>query len=87
MSDIAEIYKALKEHNKEKKQQNKKSSIALLDKIKVQYTTNNDGIHLIVQSGRGIIDFWPTTGKFIARRTKYTGRGVNNMIKYMIDFK
>lgn len=40
--------------------------------------------HLIVTgSGWELVDFWPGTGKWIARDTKRKGRGVFNLLKYI----
>ena len=51
----------------------------------INFESKNGGAHLIVDGYECVIDFWPSTGKFIVR-TGPKGRGVFNMIeKYCIE--
>lgn len=80
MSDINEDFAALKEHSKLKKKRNLEFSTNLLFESGITFESKNNGVHLIITSDIGLIDFWPSTGKFKVRsRTKY-GRGVKNLI-------
>jgi len=38
---------------------------------------------IVTGVGWELIDFWPGTGKWIARDTKLKGRGVFNLLKYV----
>ena len=78
----------LKEHFKttsqERRAGNRESSPKLLEQAGVEFQSSNNGAHLIVTgSSWELIDFWPGTGKWIARETKHKGRGVFNLLKYV----
>jgi len=82
MGDVGEFYRDTKELRKEisneKKSKNYDNAIKLLDKEAIPYDEKNGGIHLVVD---GRFDYYPTTGKFISRKTKTHGRGIFNLIK------
>lgn len=65
----------------DKRAQNREYSTEHLRKQGVEFTSHNNGAHLVVISGRQAIDFWPGTGKFITRSTGRKGRGVFNLLK------
>jgi len=80
MSDTGDDFAALKTHSKLKKARNLNFSTNLLFERGIEFESKNNGVHLIVTSDLGLIDFWPSTGKFKVRsQTKY-GRGVKNLI-------
>lgn len=81
MSDIGDTFKALKEVNREKKQDNLAKSTSLLVERGVAFESHNGGVHLVVSGSKGLIDFWPSTGKYITRYSRKDGRGVHNLIK------
>lgn len=86
MSEIGDMFKATKEQRKqesrERRAANAQSSAAMLVKNGLFYTTNNDGVHLIITNGRGATaDFWPSTGKFNIRGQRDYHRGVRLLIK------
>lgn len=67
-----------REKRREKKQQNLKSSLAVLRSKGIKYETLNEGNgHCRI----GDWDFWPTTGKFLNIKTKEAGRGVFSLLK------
>lgn len=80
MGDVGDTFNAWKEAGKEKRYRNKLRSEDILDGKGIEYVAKNDGWHLIVTGKDGLIDFWPSTGKFITRKGK-KGRGVFNLIK------
>lgn len=75
-SDVAQDYRALDEHNKAKRQNNLKSSIALLDENFVKYEQLASH-HFRV----GEFDFWPSTGVYIHRASGKKARGVFNLLR------
>ncbi len=86
MSEIGDMWKATKEmraqESRERRAHNVANSAAMLVENDLFYTTNNDGIHLIVTNGRGATaDFWPSTGKFNIRGQRDYHRGVRLLIK------
>lgn len=80
MGDMREVYKAMKESKRTRHAANRKLYANLLNQAGVPFSTNNDGVHLIVDGGdSGKIDFWPGTGKWIARSGK-NGKGISTLL-------
>ena len=82
MSDLIEEYEAMREYSRKKKLANKEFSTLLLDKLGIDYTSHNNGIHLKVMNNTETIDFYPSTGTFLISG-KQKQRGVVKMLKYM----
>lgn len=61
-SDIAAVGEALDERSKERRAHNRTASADILIKVGVAFSSNNDGVHLIVHRDKWIVDFWPGTG-------------------------
>lgn len=92
MGDMADDFNALKtalrEQSIRKRQHNRESSPQVLERHGVRYESRNGGIHLIVSCGEmgneTVVDFWPGTGKWIARDVaKSNGRGVFRLLKWL----
>lgn len=66
---------------KTRAEQNRDRSTDLLRGCGVAFDLHNDGYHLIVTAPRGLIDFWPSTGRFQDRRTRKMGRGVKSLLE------
>ena len=77
MSEIGELFTALREQRRIKKLSNLEQSTNILKEKNINFVSRNNGIHLIV----GNFDFYPSTGKFINRISKKDGRGIFNLIK------
>lgn len=75
-------YAGIKKDSQIKRIGNLNFSTNYLTEIGVTFESKNNGIHLIVNSKNGIIDFYPTTGLWIVRNGK-RGRGVKNMVNFM----
>ena len=80
MGDMGEIFNAMKQESKERRERNRNSSAALLEEKGIRFESKNGGAHLIVTGKNCLIDFWPGTGKYIARNGK-RGRGVHNLMR------
>lgn len=81
MGDTGEVFRLYKEQRKKKKETNIENSTNLLKKEGIEFESKNCGVHLIVKCSV-IIDFWPSTGKWISRAGKQ-GNGVRNLLKYI----
>lgn len=81
MGDTGDDFRAMKEASKERKQSNQDRSTELLISKGVEFEIKNFGNHLIVEGRYCLIDFWPSTGKFIPRNNCSSGRGVFNLLK------
>jgi len=84
MGDVGDMWREvgpqMKQESVDKRANNRRRSADLLAEKGICFTSKNDGAHLIVTGRDYLIDFWPGTGKFIARNGK-RGRGVFNVIK------
>jgi hypothetical protein len=80
VSELGEIFEGWRDQRREKKAGNRASSTALLQERGVQFESKNDGVHLIVRGNGAVVDFWPSTGKFIVRGGR-TGRGVFKLLR------
>jgi len=71
---------------RQRKRENVQRSTQLLIDQDIDFTVHNLGIHLIITCNKGIIDFWPSTGRWIHRNGKdYTpgGRGVLKLLSFI----
>lgn len=82
MSELGETFAAWREMKQVKKELNLKQSTALLKDTAVKFESKNEGTHLIVESTKGKVDFWPSTGLWITRKGK-RGRGVFALLEFM----
>ena len=83
MSEEGDIWRAVNEANTKKRWDNKENSLKLLNQREIKYICLSEGeAHYRI----GDFDFWPTTGKFINRKTKKSGRGVFNLIKILKNY-
>ena len=77
MSEDGEIWEKIRQDGIVKRWKNRDSSLQILEKKGIKYQTLNADVgHYRI----GIFDFWPTTGKFINRRSGKSGRGVFHLI-------
>jgi hypothetical protein len=59
-------------------------STVMLSKKNVDYTSHNEGRHLVVKGDIDEVDFWPGTGKWVGRDKKKTsGYGVDTLLKFL----
>ena len=78
-----EAFNDMREAGQKKREKNRQTSPELLRQKGIQFEEKNEGAHLIVKGRDCLIDFWPGTGKFIARNGS-RGRGVFNIMKLCI---
>ncbi len=58
--------------------------IALLKRLGVVYTTNENGDHMMIDDKvHGRIDFWPTTGRWICTPAKRRSRGIASLLDFL----
>ena len=81
--ELADEYRSMDAIKKAKKASNLEQSTNLLKLEGIDFESKNNGVHLIVTDFNGnLIDFWPSTGKWIVRNGK-TSRGIQNLIRYI----
>lgn len=78
--DWAEFTRQKREESKARRAGYRAHAANRLDELGIPYTSHNEGAHLVVRGNNGLIDYWPGTGKFIARNGK-KGRGLQGVLK------
>lgn len=79
-----DVRPVMKKASSDRRAANRENSAALLSSKGIEFTTNNDGIHLMVSHAGGVIDFWPGTGRWRTRTTPVIERrGVHDLISYI----
>lgn len=76
--EVIEV-KSGKEASRDKRASNTVRSTQILVDHGIKFESKNNGAHLIVTGLNGLIDFWPSTGKYIVRKGG-DGRGVFNLL-------
>lgn len=83
MSD-SEMWRIHKEQSQQKRASNREYSADALAKAGIGFARHNGGAHLVVEAKPGhMIDFWPGTGKWMARRDNKPRRGLQPLLNYI----
>ena len=72
MGDMSQVYHDMKANSK---------ANSLLESNNIKFDSKNDGVHLIVYGYDEVIDFYPSTGRWIVRGKQIKSRGVGKLIK------
>ncbi len=78
MSDMAEVFNAMKEASKEKRASNRDRSTEILVIAGIPFVSKNNGAHLIVAER---FDFWPGTGLWMERGKPKKHRGIRSLVE------
>lgn len=85
MGDLGEFWRDVRASRKQResiqKARSYEKSMKILAGNYVQFESKNNGMHLIVTGKDCLIDFWPTTERFISRDGKHDGFGAKNLLK------
>lgn len=94
MGDMGDDFNAMRAASKVKRANNRQSSSEFLLTRGWDFVSYNAGAHLVVVSQERIVDFWPGTGKWIARSGQKSsafqpasGRGVLGLHRYLMRMK
>lgn len=83
MSEMGELFNAMREASREKRAQNRASSLQILIDAGFRPQVKNDGAHLRLNGNRWAADLWPGTGLWYVRvkgRPQREGRGVHSLM-------
>lgn len=83
MSELGEMFKFMDELKKERRASNTEKSTSILIEKAINFESKNGGAHLIVKHGGKVIDYWPSTGLWVDRKTMKRKGGVFQLIKYL----
>lgn len=81
MGDMIKDYKEINKVKKKEKVARKEHSMELLKKHSIPFQVFNNGIHVRVLDP--IIEFYPTTGKWIVRSDGKVGFGIDPLLQYL----
>ncbi len=81
MSDISADWRDHKRERAARRESNLNASTRMLRDAGIEFDTKNNGLHLVVKTERGVINFWPSTGLWSHAGT--SRRGVNNLIQFV----
>ena len=73
-----------------RKRYNMESCTKRLQDENIDFVTNNNGMHLVVNIGgtwENIVDYWPTTGRWIVRKSNLNGRGVESLLIHIKSYE
>lgn len=88
MSDCTDDFRAMKAEARDRKRNNLETSTQILVEKGIVFDSHANGVHLVVTLNAGArADFWPSTGKFINRKTHVSGRGIFNLLKLVAKEK
>jgi hypothetical protein len=66
------------------KAQRVEDAVATLKKRGIEYETANGGVHCVIRHAGKVVDFWPTTGRYIVRdATTGNGRGLDKLLQVL----
>jgi hypothetical protein len=77
-----DTFRILKKQNQEKRAHNRHISQVALTERGYEFEVKNGDAHLIVQTARGVVDFWPGTGKFRVRASGHISRGLQEFLEH-----
>jgi hypothetical protein len=83
-NEVTEMYREARKLSSDKRSHNRMASRQLLTKLGVEWTTKNNGVHLVVKHKGFELDFWPGTGRWNSRHDRtHRGRGVHSLLRFM----
>jgi hypothetical protein len=68
--DLIGGYRAMNDRSKSRRQSNRDNAPAILKEAGIEFSSHNDGAHLIVSGKTESFDFWPGTGRWRVRHTR-----------------
>lgn len=76
-----DAHHAIAQNKRQSAAERRDAAPALLGAAGVAYTTHNNGEHIVVTvPNAGVIDFWPSTGRWIRRWNKRREFGIDRLI-------
>lgn len=76
--ELKNDFRFMQELHKEKTAHNRVNSAEILKRRGILFETRNNGVHLMIETAAGRINFWPGTGKYTGAAN---GRGVFNLFE------
>lgn len=82
--DMGDVFNAMKEESKERRQRNRDKGAEILLELGVTFTTHNVGAHIVVDvTADERVDYWPGTGRWRSRNADAKGFGIADLVGYI----
>lgn len=87
MGDMGEYWRDVKPILKERREKHVKrmgtSANRNIEKLGYPYTHHESNHQFAIETPKGIVDYWGTTGTWIDRKTKKRGKGLHGLRKHL----
>ncbi|MGM0166959.1 hypothetical protein IGI39_004018 [Enterococcus sp. AZ135] len=87
MGDMGDYWRDVKPYLKERRQKHVQhmgnSASRNIEKLGYDYKHYPNNHQFAIETKKGIIDYWGTTGTWIDRRTKKRGKGLESLRNYL----
>lgn len=80
-ANMGDYFESWSERSAAKRAENRTASQRILAEEGIDFTSNNEGVHLVIVDHGNTWDFWPGTGKWSRRLSGRYARGVYPLIK------
>jgi hypothetical protein len=81
MADVGDDARALSDYIQEQHAKRREEGPGALEAAGHKVSVHNRGAHLVVNES---VDFWPGTGRWIARSTGRRGRGIDSLLGWLL---
>lgn len=87
MSEDGDMWRQHHADRQAKRHSNRVKSTDRLTKLGFKFESKNGGAHLLMRTEQFHLDFWPGTGKWIARHpVPKESRGVRELEQYLLQY-
>ena len=87
MGDTGDYWRDVKPYLKERRQKHVarmgKSGNKNIEALGYEYTHYTNNHQFAIETPKGVIDYWATTGTWIDRKTKKRGKGLESLRRYL----
>lgn len=73
---------SMREESQERRAANRAAAVAALNKSGVRWSTNNAGVHIMIEGPQGRVDYWPGTGLWRTAQGQ-EGRGIRSLFAHL----
>ena len=87
---MGDDFRALRAESQERRARNRESGAKALAEAGFPFESKNSGAHLIIKKTLTkcwdlvvTVDYWPGTGRWMARGVSNNGRGIFSLLKYL----
>lgn len=88
MSDMGDDFRQDREDFKERRDLRVAAAAGQLARSGLRHRSADGGYHYILETPAGVLDFWPSRGKWLARKSGARGSGgVDGVLRYLSSLR